>query len=80
MVVNCICNAESLQSETKNNIDENDQSNLSHFETIVKTFMENWIDFNYEVICCYNLVMNGKILKKYCIFLMASILVLQIKF
>ena len=39
MTVKCICNANSLQSEKQNTTDENDQSKLSHFESLVKTFI-----------------------------------------
>ena len=81
MTVKCICNADSLQSETQNTTNENDESKLSHFESLVKTFISNWFDLNFEVIYCYNLIFYGPILiKNIGFFLMGSMFALQIIF
>ena len=81
MTVKCICNADSLQSESQNTTVENEQSELSHFESLVKTFISNWFDLNFEVIYCYNLVFYGPILiKNIGFFFMASMFTLQIIF
>ena len=74
MVANCICNSKILQIETKNQTDneEKEISETLNFETVTKSFISNLFDFNIEVIYCYNLVINTKILVKnigfYCLF------------
>ena len=79
MAVNCICDTSSIQSENVTN--EGDDSNISKFEGLVKTFLSNWLDFNIEVIYCYNLVFNGRIIPKNIGFLfMSSMFTLQIIF
>ena len=62
MIVNCICSADSLQSEPQNNTYDG-QENKSQFKELVKSFIANWLDFNIDVIFCYNLVFNGRIIK-----------------
>ena len=84
MVVSCICDAAVLQSEGKNNTNQNDnqaQTELNTFESIVQSFIKNWLDFNIDVIYCYNLVFNPRILKKNIgFFVMSGLLVFQISF
>ena len=84
MVVSCISDAAVLQSEGKNNTNQNDnqaQKELNTFESIVQSFIKNWLDFNIDVIYCYNLVFNPRILKKNIgFFVMSGLLVFQISF
>ena len=83
MVANCICDSSILQIETKNETDngEKEISETLNFETVTKSFISNLFDFNIDVIYCYNLVINTKILMKnigfYCLF---GMFVLQIIF
>jgi len=79
MTVNCICDTSSIQSENVTN--EGDDSNISKFEGLVKTFISNWLDFNIEVIYCYKLVFNGRIIPKNIGFIfMSSMFAFQIIF
>ena len=66
MVANCICDSSILQKEEQNvtNEEENQVSEAVNFNTITKSFIANLFDFNYEVIFCYNLVIDTKILIK----------------
>ena len=82
MVVNCICDAAALQREGKNNTNDNQaQTNLNTFESLVQSFIKNWLDFNIDVIYCYNLVFNPHILKQNIgFFVMSGLLFLQISF
>ena len=53
MVVNCICDAAALQREGKNETKENDnqaQTELNTFQSVVQSFIKNWLDFNIDVI------------------------------
>ena len=62
MVANCICNSSSLQDGTNNGYDNNTE--ISQFKELVKSFLANLLDFNIEVIYCYNLVFYPPILKE----------------
>ena len=66
MVANCICDSSILQKEEQNitNEEEKQISEKVNFNTITKSFIQSLIDFNYEVIFCYNLVFDIKILVK----------------
>ena len=80
MAANCICDSRFLQTDEKNKT-ENEETKISesvNFKSITKSFTSNLLDFNFEVIYCYNLVFNIKILINnigfYCL---ASMLTLQ---
>ena len=66
MGANCICNSSILQSSSDNNETNNENNNEENvnFKTLTKSFIENLFDFNIDVIKCYNLVFNKKILYK----------------
>ena len=82
MAADCSCNASLFQEEGKNITEETkEQKETLSFKSISKTFISSLLDFNFEVIFCYNLVFDPEILSKnigfYC---MTSLLVLQIIF
>ena len=64
MIANCICDSSSLQGEANFTNDEYNHTETSQFKTLVKSFMANLLDFNIDIIYCYNLVFNVPILKK----------------
>ena len=82
---NCFCNSSFLQSNTNNNQtnseNKNNEEEIVTFKTLTKSFISNLMLFNIDVIKCYNLVFNLKILQKnigfYC---MGLLLLLQITF
>ena len=65
MIANCLCDSSylqiSLDSNNTNN-EENIKENLN-FNTIAESFLSNLLDFNIDVIYCYNLLFNLEILK-----------------
>ena len=75
MVANCKCDSSVLQGD-ENSITNNDksESNVNYFESLTKSFIANLLDFNYEIIRCYNLVFKLEILKHnigfFCLFIM----------
>ena len=82
MAADCSCNTSLFQQEGKNvTEDVEEQKETLSFKSISKTFISSLLDFNIEVIFCYNLVFDPEILSKnigfYC---MTSLLVMQIIF
>ena len=81
MVANCLCNSSLLQKEEDNKIKTQIHSETVKFKTLTKSFLENLFNFNFDIIRCYNLALNLKILIHnigfYCL---ASMLFLQIIF
>ena len=78
--VNCICDSSKLQEEDSiANTEKKSKDNK--FQSLTKSFISNLIDFNFDVLRCYNLTLNTKILTHnigfYCLSLM---FVLQIIF
>ena len=63
MVANCKCNSRLIQGEQKN-VTENGVSKpeINRFKEFTKSFISNLIDFNFEVLRCYNLALNNKII------------------
>ena len=58
---NCICNSSLLQvEENKTNIEKESKENK--FQSLTESFISNLIDFNFDVLRCYNLALNTKIL------------------
>ena len=82
MTANCKCDSGFLQGNK--NITEKEkleQIESVNFKTITKSFISNLLDFNIEVIKCYNLVFNGKILiKNIGFYSMFTMFVLQLIF
>ena len=73
MVANCICKSNILQEGEKSLPGNNKDSELN-YKTLSKTFLENFFNFDFEVLRCHNLVLNSKILVHnigfYCLVLM----------
>ena len=74
MIANCNCDPSSLQDGINNNTENNNNEEVSQFKEIVKSFIANWLDFNFDVIKCYNLTFNKIIIKNnigfYCMLFM----------
>ena len=65
MAANCMCDSNYLQFDYNNEmIEESKDYELVNFKTITKSFISNLLDFNIEVIYCYNLAFDKKILIK----------------
>ena len=62
MAANCLCDSNLLQNENNLIYDNKEQSEILTFKTITKSFISNLLNFNIDVIFCYNLVFNLKIL------------------
>ena len=58
MAANCICDSSYLQTEEKNETinEESKEPEIVNFKSITKSFISNLLDFNIDVIYCYNLV------------------------
>ena len=83
MAANCICDSNYLQIEENNEtiINEKNKKENVNFKSITKSFIANLLDFNFEVIYCYNLVLNTNILiKNIGFYSLTSLLFLQIIF
>ena len=82
MVANCKCNSNAFQEEENNRtIIAKPESGMGRFDSLTNTLISNLIDFNFEVIRCYNLVFNKEILLQNIGFFCLSImLILQIIF
>jgi len=84
VAANCICNSNFLQSNLDNNNntnDENAREEKLNFKELKKIMISSLIDFNIDVIFCYNLILNLKLLKKNIgFFCMIFLLLLQIVF
>ena len=76
----CNCNTTYIQ-EDENDITTNYEKNEINFKDIKNSFLSNLFSFNFDVLKCYKLVFNLKILLRnygfYCLFFM---LILQIIF
>ena len=75
MAANCICDSSFLE-EIYDDISSENSESIS-FKNIKNIFLSNLFDFNLEVLKCYNLVFNRKIIVHnigfYCLFLMFSL-------
>ena len=82
MVANCKCDSSFLQEDDKNKINNNkSESDINNIKYFTKIFISNLVDFNYEVIRCYNLALNTKILlHNFGFFSLSGMLFLQIIF
>ena len=76
---NCICDSNSLQEDKNDENDNKEQSEDLTFKSITKSFIENLLDFNIDVIYCYNLVFDLKrLIKNYGFYCMLIMLLIQI--
>ena len=81
MTAICNCDSNTLQGEKNATNDNKEQSEALNFNTITKSFISNLLDFNIEVIYCYNLVFDLKRLSKNIgFFFMLIMILLQIIF
>ena len=67
MTANCICDPSLIQNSLNNdNNNTKDQFNEEklNFKNLKESFLANLLEFNIEVIYCYNLVFNIRILKR----------------
>ena len=78
MVANCICKSNLLQKEE--DIEEiSEEKEILNFKSLRKAFLENIFSCNLEVLKCYNLVLNPKILiHNIGFYALSSMFVLQI--
>ena len=56
--VDCLCNSNFLQSEKNNITFTIKESNVINFDSLTKSFVENLLSFNFDVIKCYKLILN----------------------
>ena len=63
MIANCICDSNSLQGNTNFSRNKYNKTETSEFKKLIKSFLANLLDFNIDVIYCYNLVFNIPLLK-----------------
>ena len=56
MTANCLCDSSILQKDEKNNntSDIEEEKEVLNFKTLSKSFISSLLDFNIEVIFCYN--------------------------
>ena len=53
-----------MQNDLDNNAENRNHENEgNNFKTITKSILANFLDFNFDVIKCYNLVLDLKVLK-----------------
>ena len=83
MTANCLCDSSFLQNSLNTNSindEDNTKENLN-FDTLTESFLSSLLDFNINVIYCYNLLFNLQRLKTNMGFIsMIIMLILQIIF
>ena len=81
-VANCVCSTSSVQGEKIiENYNKEEKSENVNFKSIAKSFAENLLDFNVDVIYCYNLVFDfQRLVKNIGFYTMFIMLILQIIF
>ena len=63
MAANCKCKSNFLQGKQRNITEDDDlKYEPNGFKEFTKSFISNLIDFNFEILRCYNLALNIKIL------------------
>ena len=65
VAANCICDSSFLQGDSSNNNtrENNNKEEKLNFKIIKESFISNLFDFNINVLYCYNLVFNLKLIK-----------------
>ena len=77
----CVCDASSVQGENIIENNKEEQSENLSFESIAKSFASSLLDFNFDVIFCYNLVFDFQRLSKNIgFYIMLIMFILQIIF
>ena len=77
----CDCDASSVQGENIIENNKEEQSENLSFESIAKSFASSLLDFNFDVIFCYNLVFDfQRLVKNIGFYTMFIMLILQIIF
>ena len=62
--VNCKCNVEFLQDDQeKKNLNDYKPSEVLNFKPIKESFISNLLSFNFDIIKCYNLLLDVNLLK-----------------
>jgi len=80
-IANCLCNTSFLQGKENNISSTKKESEKLNFKSITKSFIENLLSFNIEVVKCYNLALNPKILiHNYGFYSLFIMLILQVVF
>ena len=80
-VANCLCDTSSVQGENITNDNKEEKSENLNLKTIAKTFASNLLNFNFDVIFCYNLVFDfQRLVKNIGFYIMLIMLILQIIF
>ena len=59
---NCKCDSSLFEVEG-DNITNNEKTKDTKFKSLTESFISNLIDFNFDILRCYNLALNTKILK-----------------
>ena len=81
MAANCLCASNSLQVKEDNKTNNEKDSEVVNFKSVTKSFLENLFSFNFDVLRCYNLAFDKKILVQNIGFYCLSIMfILQIIF
>ena len=79
MVANCICKSNLLQKKEEDIEEISEEKEILNFKSLRKAFLENIFSCNLEVLKCYNLVLNPKILiHNIGFYALSSMFVLQI--
>ena len=82
MAAHCICDSSALQGG-KNDTEKKEEAQKENvnFKSITKSFISNLLDFNFEVMKCYNLVFNIDIIfSNYGFYSLVSMFFLQMIF
>ena len=78
---NCLCDSSSIQGESIIENYKEEQSENLNFKNIAKSFISNLLDFNIDVIFCYNLIFDfQRLVKNIGFYIMFIMLILQIIF
>ena len=75
----CTCNPYSLQIKENNNTEYITELNLVNFDSLTKIFIANLLQFNIDIVKCYNLILNPKnFIKNIGFFCLSSMFFIQI--
>ena len=66
MSANCTCDSNVIHNNNSNNINNEEKKNKEkiNFDSIWKSFLSNLFNFNFNVLKCFNLIINIEILKR----------------
>ena len=78
---NCLCNSNSLKGEENNINYSKKESDKIDFDKLTKSFIENLLNFNFDIVKCYNIILNmNNLLHNIGFLCLSSMFVLQIIF